>query len=1114
VAKSNRDRVGEALELLRAGLYPFVERELKTKFGDQWETKGRESLGAVASLVAASPQAWDVAALLSIIDTQWQYVFRHKLGKSDRTLVFELRDVRNRWAHQEPFSLDDANRALDSAKRLLLSVNAPEAAEVDRQMQEVLRQKFEELSRREGRKAAASGIEGKYTTGLPPWREVIVPHADVASGNYLMAEFAADLWQVYQGQFQTDSSAPEEYSNPVEFFRRTFLTDGLLDLLRLGTKRICKQPADPVVKLQTNFGGGKTHSMLALYHLFSGVSPTALPGVEPLLKELGISNLPKVHRAVLVGNKLSLTGFKKPDGITVRTLWGELAWQLGHSAGRAKEAYEMVRADDQQGVCPSALVDLLKAFSPCLVLIDEWVAFVRQLYDTPGLAAGSFDANLTFAQSLTEAFKAVPGALLVASLPASDIEIGGEGGQNALKRLENTFDRVQSTWRPATTDECFEIVRRRLFQPVTADNFAARDAVARAFADMYRQAGTEYPDDCRQAAYERRLQTSYPIHPELFDRLFQDWSKLDRFQKTRGVLRLMAAVIHCLWERQDANLLIMPATLPMDDPTVRDELVRYLDENWTPVIEKDVDGPNALPLRLDRENPTFGRVSAARRVARTLYLGSAPTAGDSNPGIDDRRIRAGCVQPGETSATFGDALRRLSDQATHVYVDQGRYWLGTTPSVRRLAQDRAAQFARDTDRLHTDIVRRIREEQASRGDFVKVHPCPVSSSDVPDEREVRLVILTPEQPHSAKSTDSPGLTAAKSIFETRGSSPRLFRNTLVFLAPDKSRLASLEEAVAQALAWQSIVTESEALNLTSSQSAQARTKAAEANDTVQHRLPETFQWLLMPQQSTPQSPVEWTETRLQGADKLAPRASRKLLSDAALVTRYAGTLLRMELDRIPLWRGDSVSVKQLVDDFAQYLYLPRLKSPQVLLDAVREGVNTLVWQSEGFAYADAVAPDTGRFVGLRVTSLDVVNNDGRSVVVRPQVAAQQFEQTAREQALAAGAAHPAADASGTKPGQAPPQQPGPAGRGSTPPPAAPPKRFYATLEVAPQDFTKAMNSAFNNVIAELAAMNGVKLTLTLEVHAERPAGIDPATVRSVSENCRVLKFRTFQFEQE
>ncbi|MFO0375803.1 MAG: DUF499 domain-containing protein [bacterium] len=333
----------------------------------------------------------------------------------------------------------------------------------------------------------------------------------------------------------------------------------------------------------------------------------------------------------------------------------------------------------------------------------------------------------------------------MASLPASDIEIGGEGGQNALKRLENTFDRVQSTWRPATTDECFEIVRRRLFQPVTADNFAARDAVARAFADMYRQAGTEYPDDCRQAAYERRLQTSYPIHPELFDRLFQDWSKLDRFQKTRGVLRLMAAVIHCLWERQDANLLIMPATLPMDDPTVRDELVRYLDENWTPVIEKDVDGPNALPLRLDRENPTFGRVSAARRVARTLYLGSAPTAGDSNPGIDDRRIRAGCVQPGETSATFGDALRRLSDQATHVYVDQGRYWLGTTPSVRRLAQDRAAQFARDTDRLHTDIVRRIREEQASRGDFVKVHPCPVSSSDVPDEREVRLVILAAQQ---------------------------------------------------------------------------------------------------------------------------------------------------------------------------------------------------------------------------------------------------------------------------------------------------------------------------------------------------------------------------------
>jgi predicted AAA+ superfamily ATPase len=1112
MAVTNRDRVGKALELLKAGLYPFVERELKAKFGDQWEVKGRENLNAASPLIAASPPAWDASVLLSIIDTQWQYVFRFKLGKADRSLVFELRETRNKWAHQEPFGIDDASRALDSAKRLLTSVNAPEADEVDRQLQEVMRQRFEELTKKEAKKAAASSIEGSFTTGLPGWRDVITPHADVAGGNYLLAEFAADLWRVYQDQFDKEHRAPAEYTDPVEFFRRTYLTDGLADLLTLGIKRICGQTADPVVKLQTNFGGGKTHSMLALFHLFSGVAPSRLAGIEPLMKGLGIASLPKVHRAVLVGNKLSLTGFKKPDGITVRTLWGELAWQLGNSVGKAKEAYEIVRADDEQGVCPGGLVTLLRKFSPCIVLIDEWVAYVRQVYGTPGLAAGSFDANITFAQSLTEAFKAAPGSFLVASLPSSDIEIGGDGGRDALRKLENTFDRVQSTWRPATTDECFEIVRRRLFQPMEADRFAARDAVARAYADMYRHAGSEFPVECKEADYERRMQNSYPVHPELFDRLFQDWSTIDRFQKTRGVLRLMASVIHSLWERQDGNLLIMPATIPMDDPSVRDELTRYMDDPWTPVIEKDVDGPNSLPLRIDRENPSFGRVSAARRVARTLYLGSAPTAKSQNRGIDDRRIKLGCVQPGENSAAFGDALRRLSDRATHVYVDQSRYWLATQPSVARLAQDRAAQLERKTEDVHAEIVRRIREEQNARGEFVKVHPCPVSGADVPDEQEVRLVILGPEQTHTAKTTGSAAMIAAKEILEQRGASPRLYRNTLVFLVPDKTRLSELEQAVRQFLAWRSIHDETEVLNLDAFQRKQANSKTNESDDTVKQRIPETFQWMLVPTQSTPQAPIEWSEVRLQGADKLAPRASKKLINDGGLAIKYAGTLLRMELDRVPLWRGDSVSVKQLVDDFAQYIYLPRLKSPQVLLDAVRDGASRLTWQSEGFAYADLFDDKRQRFVGVQTGNVETIAADGRSVVVKSAVAQKQID---LDRSLSG----------------APQTGSNPDGRGSTDgssglrsdssrqsqlqkPAAVQPKRFHGTVTLDTTRVGRDASKVAEEVISHLAGLVGARVKVTLQIEGEIPSGAPDHVVRTVTENSRTLKFTSHGFENE
>ena len=231
------------------------------------------------------------------------------------------------------------------------------------------------------------------------------------------------------------------------------------------------------------------------------------------------------------------------------------------------------------------------------MLIDEWVAFVRQLYGVSGLPAGSFDANLTFAQALTESARAVPNTLVVASLPSSDIEIGGEGGREALARLKNTFSRMESAWRPASAEEGFEIVRRRLFQPITDPQlYAARDAVVRGFSDLYRGQPQEFPSSCREADYERRLQAAYPIHPELFDRLYNDWSSLDKFQRTRGVLRLMAAVIHALWMRHDASLMILPASVPIDEPPVQFELTRYMEDPWVPVIEKDVDGPTSLPL--------------------------------------------------------------------------------------------------------------------------------------------------------------------------------------------------------------------------------------------------------------------------------------------------------------------------------------------------------------------------------------------------------------------------------------------------------------------------------------------------------------------------------------
>jgi predicted AAA+ superfamily ATPase len=437
-----------------------------------------------------------------------------------------------------------------------------------------------------------------------------------------------------------------------------------------------------------------------------------------------------------------------------------------------------------------------------------------------------------------------------------------------------------------------------------------------------------------------------------------------KFQRTRGVLRLMAAVIHSLWEKGDRNPLILPGNVAIDDARVQSELTRYLSDNWVPVIEKDVDGPNSLPLKLDSELPNLGKFSACRRVARAIYMGSAPTTAAAHKGIEDRRVKLGCVMPGESPAVFGDALRRMAGAATYLYQDGPHYWYSTQPTVTKLAEDRAEQLKRDPDKVVHELEQRLRKDLVRMGDFNRIHPMPQSGADVPDDLDARLVVLGINHPYS-KEDHSAAEIASKAILETRGNTPRLYRNTLVFLAADKPRLQDLDEAARKYLAWESILAEQNQLNLSPYQVTQAETQKTAADSTVTARLPETYQWLLVPVQATPQLPVTWEALKLSGTDALAVRASKKLRTDELYLTSFAATRLRMELDRIPLWRGDHVPVKQLVEDFARYLYLPRLKDSTVLLDAIHDGINLLVWAQDSFGYADSYDDDAGRYRGLR-----------------------------------------------------------------------------------------------------------------------------------------------------
>src|SRR6266853_964276 len=283
MAITNHERVGKSMDLLKQGLGPFVEREFTSLYKEKSGAEAIRYLGEDRLLAKRAIAEWDAAGLLKLMWESWNDVFRRTLGPADRSLVSELRDLRNKWAHQQTFSSDDAYRALDSAGRLLTAVSAPESDEIEKTKMGLLRLRFDEQVRAEKRKSAGTAIESAAAAHLKPWREVITPHKDVASGRYQQAEFAADLWQVHLGE------GTDEYKRPVEFFRRTYLTESLKRMLVGAVRRLSGNGGDPVVQLQTNFGGGKTHSMLALYHLFSGAPPAELAGIDAVLQEAGTS---------------------------------------------------------------------------------------------------------------------------------------------------------------------------------------------------------------------------------------------------------------------------------------------------------------------------------------------------------------------------------------------------------------------------------------------------------------------------------------------------------------------------------------------------------------------------------------------------------------------------------------------------------------------------------------------------------------------------------------------------------------------------------------------------------------------------------------------------------
>ncbi len=426
---------------------------------------------------------------------------------------------------------------------------------------------------------------------------------------------------------------------------------------------------------------------------------------------------------------------------------------------------------------------------------------------------------------------------------------------------------------------------------------------------MYRKYTDDFPREARDSAYEDRIKQTYPIHPELFDTLYEEWSSLERFQRTRGVLRLMSTVIHALWTGEDASPLIMPGSIPLATANVNSELTQYLQDSWKTIIDADVDGPNSEPARIDKEKPLFGQRSLTKRLARTVFFGAAPTVapGAASKGIGTQRVFLGTAVPGDVPGNFHAALTQLGDRATYFYSGSGKYWYDLQANISRTAKDQAERLHKED--VWAEIARRLQGQSRTRADFAGVHVSPESNADIPDIDEARLVILHPKVSHK-RGTESAAKEFARKATEQRGSANRTHRNMLIFLAADEARLEELDHATRDYLGWSHVLSNEADLDLTQNQKNQAAQKQTQADQTVTSRLLQTFTWALVPAQPDPGAPFLIREVKVEGqSTSLAERVSRRLGNDGDLSTRQAAATIRLAVSRVPqIWKDGHVSL--------------------------------------------------------------------------------------------------------------------------------------------------------------------------------------------------------------
>lgn len=757
---------------------------------------------------------------------------------------------------------------------------------------------------------------------LTPWAKVARPHPDVSSGALEMGVYAANLALVYR---QADGVA-DVYRQPDKFFAATYVTGGLRRLLADVTGSLAGQSGDRVLQLRTPFGGGKTHTLLALLHLARHRAESVAG--NPDLADLADPG--PVRVAVLSGEELDPLSTRATDGIETRTLWGEMAAQLGR--------YDLVAEHDRTGSAPGG--DTLRQVlgdEPVLILLDEVLVYVEKaMAVTRGESTAGRQAML-FVQALTEAVNGLTRAAMVYSLQASVGEaVGAEG---LLTQLDHLVSRIDAKREPVSGDEVMRVVQRRLFSAL--GDPAVHRTVASAYADLVRrqlevQAET---DDARREAsvearrVEQRILASYPFHPALLDLMYHRWGTLPSYQRTRGALQFLASVTHALWHSGDGSALIGPSEVDLADGPTRSAFFSQVGERerYQSVVEGDIvsDGSGAAVVnrRIGTDSPALEQLSVGTRMSTAIMLYSFGIPEGEERGVLEGDLIAATLVPGLDRNVIIAALHDLREEELYLHYTGRRYRFEPTANLTKLVRDEALKF-QATEVL--DKVRKAFEEKLSDARHVCIWPA--GPAQVPDEvAAFTLAFLHPDWNESSAPL-------ASFVSEARGGK-RAYANALALVLPDSAQFDLARAAARTGLATSSLLDNKAKYGLSKEQQEELEAKKRDAARNLAAALDAAYSRVVVPvRAASGDSPWEPEEIDLRSLltagrslhervmEALAHRVFRTVTVDKLLALTGLGSDRRFML------------ASDLVAAFFSYFEFTKVTSAAVVADVISRAV--------------------------------------------------------------------------------------------------------------------------------------------------------------------------------